>query len=133
MKRDMDLVRSILFEIEKLPPFSCETITIDGYSMQEIAYHCEMLYDEGYIKEYNSITCDNFDGVLRFTVRDLTWEGQDLLEVIRQDTVWNRTKATIKEKGLSMVTGTIKTIASALITSMAEGVANSIMKNGGLI
>ena len=133
MKRDMDLVRRILFEIEKLPPFTCDIIRIDGYDMQEIAYHCKMLYEEGYIAEYNESTCDNFSGVLRFTVKDLTWKGQDLIETIRQDTVWNKTKTTIKEKGLSMVTDTIKTVASAFIAAAAEGAVNSIIKNGGLV
>ena len=131
MKRDMDLVRKILFEIEGKPPFECSDIKIDGYDMQAIAYHCEMLYNEGYIKNYFGVTCDGFDGVLKFGVQDLTWEGHELLESIRQDTVWNRTKQTIKEKGLSMAIGTIKTISTAIITAATEGAVNAILKNGG--
>ena len=133
MKRDMDLVRKILFAIEENQPFEKSMVKIEGYGMQEIAYHCEMLYHEGYIKEYYGVTCDNFDGVLRFWVQDLTWEGQNLLETIRQDTIWNKTKTTIKEKGLPMVTSTISTIANAFITAAAEDVANSILKSGGIM
>ena len=131
MKRDMDLVRKILFQIEMQKPFERIQIKIDDYNMQEIAYHCEMLYEEGYIKDYYGITCDNFDGVLKFWVQDLTWEGHELLEAIRQDAIWNRTKQTIREKGLSMAIGTIKTISTAFITAATEGIANSIIKNGG--
>lgn len=130
MKRDMDLIRKILFAIEEKEPFEQSAIEVEGYSMQEIAYHCEMLFNAGYIKYYHGVTCDNFDGVLRFQVQDLTWEGQDLLETIRQDTIWNKTKQTIKEKGLSMIVDTIKTISTALVTAAAEGVANSILKPG---
>ena len=127
----MDLVRKILFQIEMQKPFERIQIKIDDYNMQEIAYHCEMLYEEGYIKDYYGITCDNFDGVLKFWVQDLTWEGHELLEAIRQDTIWNRTKQTIREKGLSMAIGTTKTISIAFITAATEGIANSIIKNGG--
>lgn len=134
MKRNMDLARKILLKIEESEPFErIRDLSIDGFDKQEVAYHCEMLYEEGLIKDYNGITCDNFDGVLLFYVQDLTWEGQNYVEMIRQDTVWNKTKDIITQKGLPMVTGTIKTIANAIISSMAEGVTNAILKNGGII
>ena len=135
MKRDMDLVRKILFAMEELPPFATQPIEIEGYDKQQVAYHCEMLCQKGYIKHYHGETCDNFDGVIAFWVQDLTWEGQDFLETIRQDTIWNNTKKAIKDKGLPMLTSTIGTIATAFITATAEGVANSIIehiKNGGI-
>ena len=132
MKRDMDLVRKILFAVEELPPFEKATIKIDGYDKQQVAYHCEMLYQEGFIKYYHGETCDNFDGVLIFWVADLTWKGQDFLETIRQDTLWNNTKKAIKDKGLPMLTSTIGTIATAFITAATEGVTNAILfQNGG--
>ena len=134
MKRDMDLIRKILFEIESKKPFEViHNLSIEGYDKQEVAYHCEMLYQEGLIKNYYSGDCDNFDGVLFFRGQDLTWQGHDFLETIRQDTIWNKTKKTIAEKGLAITVGTIKTIATAFITAAAEGVANSIIKNGGQI
>ena len=64
---------------------------------------------------------------------NLTSEGFDLLDKIRVDTVWNRTKSVISEKGLPLITGTIKTISTVLITATAEGVTNSILKNNGLV
>lgn len=132
MKRDMELARKILLRIENAEPFeTLYDLKIDGYGKQEIAYHCEMLYNEGLIKEYNGFSCDNFDGVLRFYVQDLTWEGQDFLETIREDTIWDKTKSTIKEKGLPMLIGTIKTVATAFVSAAAEGVAKAIVKNGG--
>ena len=64
-------------------------------------------------------------------VNSLTSSGYDLLDKIREDTVWNKTKDVIKEKGLPMVTGVIKAISTAIITAVVEGVTNSILKNGG--
>lgn len=133
MKRDMDLVRRILFEVEKLPPLTARRIEIEGYSMNEVAYHCEMLYRYGLIKRYHGDEIDQLDGVIDFWVEDLTWQGHDFLEKIREDTVWNKTKRVMKDKGLPFVLETINIIASSFITAAAEGVANSIIKNGGQI
>lgn len=134
MKRDMDLVRKILFEVEATKPFEViHNLSIEEYDRQEIAYHCEMMYQAGLIKYYHGEECNNYDGVLYFQVQDLTWEGHDLLEAIRQDTIWNKTKKTIVDKGMGITIGTIKTIATAFITAAAEGVANSILKNGGQV
>ena len=133
MKRDMDLVREILLKIEKAKPFEeIRDLKIDGYDKSKIAYHCELLYRANFIKKYEAIGIDNLDVPVSFWVQDLTWEGQDFLETIREKTIWDNTKKVISEKGLPMVVGTIKTIASAFITAAAEGVANSIIKNGGL-
>lgn len=133
MKRDMDLVRRILFEVEKLPPLTARRIEVEGYSMNEVAYHCEMLYRYGLIKRYHGDEIDQLDGVIDFWVEDLTWQGHDFLEKIREDTVWNKTKRVMKDKGLPFVLETVNIIASSFITAAAEGVANSIIKNGGQI
>lgn len=133
MIRDMDLVRKILFSIEDSKPFEkIINLSIDGYDMQEIAYHCEMLYNAGYIKDYDASTCDTVDGVFGFWVRDLTWDGQDFIETIRQDSIWNKTKTAIKNKGLPLVVDTIKTIANAFITAATKAVTDTIF-NGGQI
>lgn len=133
MKRNMELVREILLAVESANPFECiKDMKIGGFDKQEVAYHCELLYQAGFIKEYHGEGCNGFDGVLYFWVQDLTWEGQDFLETIREKTVWENTKKVMKEKGLPMMVETIKTIATAFITATAEGVANTIIKNGCL-
>ena len=61
----------------------------------------------------------------------LTWEGCDYLDKIRDNSIWKKTKDALKEKGLPLVVDTIKTISAAFVTATAEGIANSILKNGG--
>ena len=61
-------------------------------------------------------------------VGNLSSEGYDYLEKIRDNSIWHKVKQTVKEKGLPMVVETLKTVASAFITAAAEGVANSIIK-----
>ena len=132
MKRDMDLIREILLKIEEeYISTALYDLKIDGYDKETIAYHCKIMHDEGLIFDYKANYAGNM--LYSFGVGGLTWEGNDFLDKIRDNTVWNKTKTVIKEKGLPLIIDTIKTIASAFITSAAEGVANSIIKNGGII
>ena len=130
MKRDMDLVREILLEIEEQ---YISTVTydleIEGYDMATVAYHCKILHEAGLISAYKAQYAG--DDIWSFGVGSLTWEGNDYLDKVRDNSTWNKTKNIIKEKGLPLIFDTIKTISSALITAAAEGVANSIIKNGG--
>jgi len=63
-----------------------------------------------------------------FGVGSLTWDGNDFLEKIRDDSQWKKVKETITKKGLPLVIDTIKSVANALISATVEGITNSIMK-----
>ena len=130
MKRDMDLIRKILFFIEEnyVAGQGAIHINIDGYSSGEIYEHCQLAYQAGLIQKPTDASTLSSKSCM---VNSLTNEGYDLLDKIREDTLWNRTKNTIKNKGLPLVLETIKTIASAFVTAATEGVANAIIKNGG--
>ena len=129
MKRDMDLIRLILLRVEEQDPntSSYESITIDGYTSDEVREHIKLLANAGMISDVHH----DLDG--NVWVRSITWDGYDYLDKVRDNTIWKKTKDTIKEKGLPLIFDTIKTISSAFITAAAEGVANSIIKNGGQI
>ncbi len=130
MKRDMELIRLILLEIEKAPDASSiADLPVDGYTTSVVAYHCKLLYEAGFVSDYDDLFAEG--ELCDFSVGGLTWEGYDYLDCIRDDSLWGKTKDTIKDKGLPLMIDTIKTIANAFITSVAEGVANSILKNGG--
>lgn len=132
MKRDMDLIRKILFYIEKnyVAGGNYISVEIDGYTEGEIYEHCMLAYQGGLIAE--PLSTSTFSGK-SCMVANLTNEGFDLLENIRQDTFWNKTKKVATEKGLPLIVSTIKTISTALITAAAEGVASAIIKNGNQI
>lgn len=130
MKRDMDLVRLILLEIEKqYASTAIYNLDIDGYDMATTAYHCKLLNEAGLISAYKAQYADN--DINSFGVGSLTWEGNDYLDKVRDNSIWRKTKDTITQKGLPLVFDTIKTISTAFITAAAEGVANSILTNGG--
>ena len=113
MQRDMDLVRKILFYIKgnyvaggpEIPVY------INGYLDNVIYEHCILMKNDGLIGRI--LVTSALEGK-SCNVGNLTSEGFDLLDKIRIDTVWNRTKTVISEKGLPLITGTIKTISIAI-------------------
>lgn len=120
MKRDMELVRKILFKIEDTVDNVAEyDLTIDGYSMEQIAYHCAILEEGGYIHAYQGDYGDN--ELDSFGVGRLTWEGHEFLDNIREDTVWNKTKNIIGDKGLPLVFSIVKSVSSSIITGVING------------
>lgn len=125
MKKDMELIRKILFAIEdEYVDSVIYNLSIDGYEPEAISYHCALLYDAGFISDYDS---KNAEGRLwMFGVGRLTWEGHEFLDKIRNETVWNKTKETVTKNGLPMILDVIKSIASTVIASMTEGAIKAI-------
>lgn len=125
MKRDMELVRKILFAIEeKYTDTAIIGLRIEGYSKEEIAYHCKILHEAGLVSSYKAIYADNH--ISLFTVGSLTWDGNDYLDKIRSEVVWEKTKQTIEKKKLPMILEVVKDISSAIISSMVEGAIKGI-------
>lgn len=127
MKRDMELIRKILFAIEDKYVdtwLSSSEIPIDGYDMKTIGYHCAILHDAGLISDYKNQYGD--DGLLHFGVGRLTWDGHELLDKIKSDTVWNKTKDTIKKKGIPFVLDAVKEIATDITKAMIQAVIQGL-------
>lgn len=127
MKRDMDLVRKILFciEDEYTAGKRLIQINIDDYDSATIFEHCKLAYQAGLIQDFRDASTLSYSSCM---VGNLTNAGYDLLDKIREDTTWNRTKTFIKEKGLPMVIETVKTVANTLISSATEGAISALMK-----
>ena len=99
MKRDMDLVRSIMIEVEKNPdPLAWADVQVPGHTSQEIAYHVMLLYEKGLI---DANDCSSNDG-MDWKAKRLTFDGHEFLDAARSDTVWHKAK----ERVLS-TTGTL--------------------------
>lgn len=121
MQREMDLIRAILFAIEDkyLDTYlSSNDITIEGYDVKAIGYHCALLKDAGLIADYSGDYSD--DELKDFSVGRLTWDGHELLDKIKSDTVWNKTKDVIGKRGIPFVLDAIKEITTAVTSSMIQ-------------
>ncbi len=128
MKRDMELIRAILLEVEKQDPASnLPAIEIEGYDNKTVFEHAKLMEEGGLING----CC--FDLSCNVFIQSLTWSGYDYLDKIRDTTVWEKTKVEIKKNSLPFVIETVKTISDAFVKAAAEGVATAIIKNGGMI
>jgi hypothetical protein len=87
VKRDLDLIRAILFKIE-----SDGKVEIPGhYKNSEIADHAKLLEDGDLI---DTFILPNRHGIaIGAGTGGLTWAGHNFLEKIRDEATWAKTKA----------------------------------------
>jgi hypothetical protein len=96
MKRDMDLIRKVLFEMEKWPlSGGGSDLEIQGYSGEEVTYHIMLLVEAGLIK---ALDASSRSGPAFIPVR-LTWQGHEFLDAARDDTRWNKAKDAMNKAG----------------------------------
>jgi len=112
MKRDMELVRTILLEIEDHQnPMTQITLRCPGYSPEQISYHVKILEQAGLI-EAKETTGFQFMGWIPLS---LTWEGHEFLEATRNEGVWQKLKAQLKDKGVSVPFSVIQELAVKIV------------------
>ena len=129
MKRDMELMRKILFAIEERYIPGEGTILgleVDGYSTVEVAEHCHLLYQSGLIHNYKPLRGD--DTILDFAVGNLTNQGYDYLEKIRNKDVWERTKEEVQKNNLPETIEWMGKVAGAIVGEMAGEFLKSLAR-----
>ncbi len=115
MKRDWELIRRLLIFIEESGSQHLLSEDIGVDSPDRVYYHLDQMIQGGLINGSRS-TYSHGGGVV--VVTGITPKGHDFIEQIRGETVWNKTKSLIKEKGLDLTCETIKAGAAAAISSM---------------
>ena len=112
MKRDMDLIRLLLLEKE-----GEGSIDLSKYSADQINYHLALLIEanllEGKVHFSSTMHTDIPDKIF---VKRITWTGHEFLDKARNDTVWNKAKEIIRNKGASI---SIQAITIALEKAIA--------------
>lgn len=110
MKRNWDLIREVLIEVEALDAHNdrkdYEIRRGKPADSDEKTEHLLLLYKEGFIEGINGST---FDGPT-VIARGLTWAGHDLLETIRSPRVWSRIKSVAEEKGIELTFDAVKAL-----------------------
>ncbi len=82
MRRDLQLIKKILLAIEEeYENTTLLDLCIEGYSMQQVANHAELLYGEGLLSLYKGHYAGN--KLWSFAVGNLTNEGFNYLDMIR--------------------------------------------------
>ena len=94
MKRDMDLVRAILLDIEANNVFEEGPYTpkIPGYSLEEIAYHVAIMQDADLLVAHVIWLRQPYIHVQR-----MAWKGHEFLEASRDESLWSQAKEKVLE------------------------------------
>ncbi len=115
MKRDMDLVRQILQQIEERTPRSSNPIVwATDRSRDELYEHLEIMQDAGLV-----------EGVAlapKYPIcKRMTWEGHEFLEQSRDEGMWEQAKAKAIAATGSLSMLAVKTALATLIKAAITG------------
>lgn len=96
MKREMDLIRALLFAVEDDSFKPGMEIVLVGFTEEQIDFHSYLLVDAGLALGASAQTRGT---PYKHSLICLTWAGADFLDDARNDSVWNKVKQAAKEKG----------------------------------
>lgn len=100
MKRNMDLIREILMQIEERQHnIEFAPLEIEGHSEEEMSHHIMLLDEAGLIQAEDLSAFGGHE----WRVRRLTWWGHEFLDACRDDKRWDTAKKVMNERtgGLS--------------------------------
>lgn len=131
MKFNPDCMRDILFYLEENLAFSDDLepkyVSIQGlsenlpYTIQEIANMILIMDDAGFISASKFVSNNKIQELI---VNRITYDGYQIIESIRPQTVWKKVKSVGHNVG-SFSISVISQIASGVLTPMV----NSFLKN----
>jgi hypothetical protein len=128
MKRDLDLIREILLNIEAYNDNKPLTdLKIKEYPKEEIAYNVYLLENAGLIegKIYFGLGTVLPEG---YAIFRMTWAGHDFLEACRDESRWIQAKEIIKKLGEGVTFDVVKQI---LVHLLMDAVS-TYLKGGGI-
>jgi hypothetical protein len=117
MKRNWDIVRDIMLEVESLPPgqsVTVDTMQLHGHDRLEAAHHAALLIEAGLLE---GKTLPTFGGGAHVYISGITWAGHEWLASIHSNAIWAETKGLAKQKGVDLTFDLVKTIAVAFVKS----------------
>jgi hypothetical protein len=100
MKRDFDLIRRIMTDIEEKPAgLQIRSLTYPEYDQATIYQHINLLINENFINGITHKTAARIDAII---INGLTWKGHDFIDAAKDDTLWKKAKETILKPTVSM-------------------------------
>lgn len=104
MKKDWIIIRQILLRLEEAPTPNTylRAKDFEHFSEQEVAYNIRLLKEAGYIEAIFQESRTGSNEINAAMARRLTNSGHELLDTIRNDSIWSKIKETFRSKGVEM-------------------------------
>lgn len=103
-KRDLDLIRLLLLEVE-----SGETPeAMSRYTESEVLQHVVLAKEAGLLIAH--LTEDTDGLAVGARIQRLTWAGHDFLDAARNEPLWKKTMASMKASGVTLTFEAVKAL-----------------------
>lgn len=124
MKLHADHVRSILLEIENTQEMGeeLENQDFEKFSIYPEISRDQFAYTLQKLNEANYINADFYfgdDELNRISVNEITFEGHQFLDAIRDDGIWKDTKGVLGKLSATPIS-TIKQVANAVLSAYVQ-------------
>jgi hypothetical protein len=117
MKRDWDVIRAVLLEIEESDESNISNLRYDSDAGDTVkAFHAFMLQDAGMISGKSNAHQKTLTRVL--LTPKLTWEGRELLDTLRSKPLWEKMKAKAASTGIEITFDSLKALAKWALGQM---------------
>jgi Hypothetical protein (DUF2513) len=113
MKRDLDLVRQLMLQIEALPASPPVQYRMSEIEDPVLLAHLEMLIEAGLVN--GKITRSHGVRGDVISVSGLTWQGHEWVEMVRSQSLWNEVKSAVLDGGGVLTFELTKAIATKLL------------------
>ena len=114
MQRNMDLIREILINLEVEEKELTNDLGLKEYKTTDptVVHHLRIMQEAGLI----DVCLDNVNNYKITTPKNarLTWHGHDFLSKIKNETVWQKTKAKFKDSLSAMPFSLLNDVALEL-------------------
>ena len=118
MQRNFDLIRAILIAVDSAPAHHSFDIQVPGATDEAISYHGRLLGEAGLIVA-NDKGVDKHDA-RHWKPTNLTSDGHELLDLIRNDKVWEAAKALMLERTGTLTLAGLKVAVPIVLQRMLE-------------
>ena len=120
MKRDIDLIRSLLIQVEE-----GKSIELDIYTKEQLLYHKNLLIEANFV---HGQTLYGDDQILTVMIDRLTWIGHEFLDAIRDAEIWRQTKDVVEK-----ISGAPIIIIKEVAVNIARTTVNAYTDGGSYV
>jgi hypothetical protein len=98
MKRNIDLVKQILIQVEALDQ-AVLNLKVEGFDQSVVNEHILLCIQAGLLN--GTVDEDSLGRAADSVVKRLSWNGHEFLQLARNTPLWNKAKSTFKDKAVS--------------------------------